>query len=135
MLLAVAAWLGNPVLAMVFYILLAIQIIVHALWICPRCGNYGCAINLKSPHFFLGVRKPGEPSEERAAINTPPFFLLLVVLLVVMLMIAFYAVFQVSPAVTVIMALSGIILFYIYSQDACRGCPNECPMAGNRKPA
>jgi hypothetical protein len=126
-LLGVAAWLGSPVLAGAFYILLSAQLVAHALWICPRCGNYGCAINPKSPYFFLGPKKTNKPPEVRAAINTLPFLIMLAATLV----IALYAVFLASPAVLAIMALSLMILYYFYSQDACRGCPNKCPMTRN----
>jgi hypothetical protein len=124
-LLAVLAWQGSPILASVFIALALGMIIVHALWVCPKCGNYGCDINPKSPHFFLGAKKPEPPREKRPALNTIPFQ----IILSFMLGLGIYAVWLVSLHIAAIMGLAGALLFYAYSRDACRGCPNKCLMA------
>jgi hypothetical protein len=131
LLLSILAWVGSPILATIFLVLLVFQVAVHAIWICPRCGNYSCAINPKSPHFFLGAPKPEEPLEERPPINTT----LPILLMGIMFLIALYAVLLVSLRIAAIMAFAGIILYYVYSQDACRACVNKCVMARKSVPA
>lgn len=116
-----------PVVAVVFYVLLVAQILVHTFWLCPRCGNYECAINPNSPYFILGKRVKGPPAVTPKPMNTT----LPVTMLGLTIAVGLYAVWQLSPIFSYALSFAGIALVYGYSRVACRTCQNKCPLNKN----
>lgn len=123
------AWTAAPVIAVVFYVLLVAQILVHTFWLCPRCINYECAINPKSPYFILGARAKGRPAGTPKPMNST----LPVVLLGLTMLIGLYAIWLLSPIVSYALAWVGAMLVYAYSRIACRTCQNKCPLSGRQR--
>ncbi len=124
------AWMSTPTVATIFYIALVAQIVIHAFWLCPKCGNYECAFNPNGPHFFLGTRKV-RPAEIPPGRNMT----LPVIMLGLTMLVGLYAIWLLSPIVSYTLAWAGAMLVYAYSRVACSVCQNVCFMAGAKAPA
>jgi hypothetical protein len=122
------AWTSTPLVAIVFYVLLVVQILAHTFWLCPRCGNYSCAVNPKSPHFIFLGQRTAPPIEPRPGMTMT----LPVIMLVLTMVVGLYGIWLISPIVSYALAWVGAVLVYGYTRVACRTCGNICIAAGAR---
>jgi hypothetical protein len=121
--LGALAAMGSPVFAGVFYTALLVQVVVHTVWICPRCINMYCAVNPNSPHYILGPKdKPPPPNAKPMNQNIG------VLLLGLTFVIGLTGVWLFSPLVWMFMAVTGGLLLFAYSRTTCRMCANKCFM-------
>lgn len=119
------AQMGAPIIAYIFYVVLAAQVLIHTFWLCPKCVNMACPINPHSPDYVFGGGD-GKPKADAKPMNTA----LPISILAVTFLFGLAGVWYFSPVVWMFMLVIGIALLYWYSRIACTSCLNKCPLSG-----
>lgn len=128
--LAVASFLGNWILSVVFIIAAGIVLARHAVGLCPRCSNLACAFNPRA-----AKQSPDETAPDDGSVG-PYSNLAITRTTVVPLLItgplAVVAAWQFSPVLTVIIAAWALSAHTVFRHLTCSRCGNDC--AGNCNP-
>ena len=125
--LAVFSWLGSPMMFVMYAVLMLPILVVHPVSICKRCDNLACAINTRSPDYFLSFKK-GEPagpadvdkfSDLKMYLGFYPMALAII--------IGFAGVWYFNTAVFIALAVFSAAVLLTYMRNTCRYCTNNCP--------
>lgn len=126
----VAAYLGDPLMALLYVLAFAPLALVHAVYLCPRCTNVHCGLNPNSPEFVFRRRK-GDPvatgrfSGHRIVWTAAP-----------MSLAGGFAVvgaWRWNPWSLLAFAVGAAFVHRLYLRETCAYCTNACP--GNKNPA
>ncbi len=132
--LALFTLAANRVLFLFFAPLSIFVLAYHATFVCRRCTNVSCALNGKSPDFFLRLRRrePEDGQEELtfSDIHTLRQGLLPMTIPIVLGVIG-TAQFSMFALLGVIAA--SLVLYRLYARATCRYCTNDCRSNKNAK--
>lgn len=129
--LAIFSWLGSPMMFVLYAVLMLPILVVHPVSICKRCDNLACAINPKSPDYFLSL-KPGEPVGQADADKFSDLRMYLGFYpMVLAIIIGFAGVWYFNKAVFMALAVFSVAVLLTYMSNTCRYCTNNCPVNRN----
>lgn len=126
--LGVLSFLGDRTLFWVYVATITPFLLLHALYLCPRCTNYSCAMNPRSPVFFLR-RRHEDPRSATTFSDHPILWTALP--MSVSGVAATVGAWMFSPALTVAAAVFTVGVHRLYVRNTCRNCTNDCPGNGN----